>query len=203
MVYRDGHVDASKIGVTDVVDEWSDDHVAFLVGCSFSFENALSATNLPPPHLTYVRNVPMYRTTLPLNPAGIFTGGTYVVSMRFYHEKHVETVRSVTRPYGLTHGEPVDWGWDAVNRLGIVDLARPEFGDAPVLPDGTILEEGMTKGMRQGDGDGGGIVPVFWGCGVTPQDAVRKAGLNGVVIGHQPGHMLVLDVKDTDIVVNG
>jgi uncharacterized protein YcsI (UPF0317 family) len=202
VVYRDGEVDASKSGIAEVVEEWRDDHVAFLIGCSFSFENALSAAGLPPSHVTYGRNVPMYRTTRLLNPAGMFTEGTYVMSMRFYCAQDVERVRQVTRPFGLTHGEPIAWGWDALTELGIVDLTRPEFGDAPILPDGTIFEENMVERIKKGeDDDKNNISPVFWGCGVTPQDVVRKAGLKGVVIGHQPGHMLVLDIKDMDIVM--
>jgi uncharacterized protein YcsI (UPF0317 family) len=43
-------------------------------------------------------------------------------------------------------------------------------------------------------------IPVFWGCGVTPQEAVMKAGLEGTIMAHAPGHMLVLDCHDWDIV---
>jgi uncharacterized protein YcsI (UPF0317 family) len=36
---------------------------------------------------------------------------------------------------------------------------------------------------------------------VTPQAAVMSAGdkIEGVVMGHAPGHMLVLDITDEDI----
>ena len=45
------------------------------------------------------------------------------------------------------------------------------------------------------------MMPVFWGCGVTPQEAVMRAGnkIEGMVIGHMPGHMLVMDVKDDQV----
>jgi uncharacterized protein YcsI (UPF0317 family) len=130
----------------------------------------------------------MYRTNIPLCPAGVFTGATYVVSMRPYKKTEIETVRDVTRPYVATHGEPIAWGWDAVERLGIKDINVPEWGDATLTLDGRPLIEG--------DGE---VVPVFWGCGVTPQEAVMRANLKGMVMGHAPGHMLVLDLKEEDL----
>ncbi|OBT40698.1 hypothetical protein VE00_08909 [Pseudogymnoascus sp. WSF 3629] len=182
MVYDDGKL--VKSHCSDIAKEWTDDHVAFLIGCSYSFEAALTAAGLPPRHTVMGRNVPMYATNIPLCAAGVFTGGTYVVSMRPYRRADVEKVRELTRPYVSTHGEPVAWGWDAVERLGIKDINAPEFGDMPLDLDPEDDE----------------IVPVFWGCGVTPQLAVMKAQLPGRVMGHAPGHMLVIDVMEDDIV---
>ncbi|KFY40585.1 hypothetical protein V494_03436 [Pseudogymnoascus sp. VKM F-4513 (FW-928)] len=181
MVYDDGEL--VKSHCSDIAKEWTDDHVAFLIGCSYSFEAALTAAGLPPRHTVLGRNVPMYATNIPLCAAGVFTGGTYVVSMRPYRRADVEKVRELTRPYVSTHGEPVAWGWDAVEKLGIKDINAPEFGDMPVDLDAEDDE----------------IVPVFWGCGVTPQLAVMKAQLPGRVMGHAPGHMLVIDVMEDDI----
>jgi len=189
MVYHDGELIQSHC--PDIVGEWTDDHVAFLIGCSYSFERALTAAGLSPRHTVMGRNVPMYETNMPLCAAGVFTGGTYVVSMRPYRKADVERVRELTRPFVSTHGEPVAWGWDAVERLGIKDINAPEFGDAPLGLDG-----GFFSAPEQDEE----IVPVFWGCGVTPQLAVMKAELPGRVMGHAPGHMLVLDVMEDDIV---
>lgn len=175
----------------DIVPEWTDDHVAFLIGCSFSFEAALSEAGLVPRHTLLGRNVPMYRTTRPLCPAGAFTGGTWVVSMRTYPASRVEEVRGITRAYASTHGEPVDWGWEAAGRLGVEDLCSPEWGDAPLAEDGRALGEIV------GDEED---VPVFWGCGVTAQEAVMRAGVGGVVMGHAPGHMVLLDTRDSEVV---
>jgi uncharacterized protein YcsI (UPF0317 family) len=111
--------------------------------------------------------------------------------MRPYKESAVEAVRMVSRPYGATHGEPIAWGWDAVSSLGIADLTTPDWGDAPLTLDGRP----MTK--EEGDDP---VVPVFWGCGVTPQEVVMRAKLPGTVIAHAPGHMLVLDIRDSDVV---
>ncbi|KAL7818211.1 hypothetical protein V8C44DRAFT_320522 [Trichoderma aethiopicum] len=57
----------------------------------------------------------------------------------------------------------------------------------------------LRKGEVDGEDGEDEEVPVFWGCGVTPQEAVMRAGLEGVVMAHAPGHMLVLDARDEDI----
>ncbi|KAK8195308.1 DUF1445 domain-containing protein [Phyllosticta capitalensis] len=187
MVYRDSKLVKSKC--EDIVEEWSDDHVAFLIGCSYSFETALEQAGLPPRHMVLGRVVPMYRTNIRLCPAGAFTGGTYVVSMRPYKKADIETVRDVTRPYVTTHGEPVAWGWDAVKALGIETINNVDWGEPPVTADGEPLTEGDEEN-----------VPVFFGCGVTPQEAVMRADLSGTIMGHAPGHMIVLDIKDDDVI---
>ena len=67
---------------------------------------------------------------------------------------------------------------------------RVDWGDAPVLPNGEKVVHGE-----------GECIPVFWGCGVTPQEAVMRAKIPGMVMGHQPGYMLVLDVREEDVLV--
>lgn len=186
MVYQDGRLTISHI--TNITSQWTEDHVAFLIGCSYSFETALIDDGLPPRHTVMGRNVPMYRTNIPLCPAGAFTGSTYVVSMRPYKRSDIERVRNITRPFVTTHGEPIAWGWHGMRDLGIADINSPDWGDAPVEPDGQPLDPTNED-----------VVPVFWGCGVTPQEAVMKAGLKGTVLGHAPGHMILLDVKDEDV----
>jgi uncharacterized protein YcsI (UPF0317 family) len=52
------------------MDEWDEDSVAFFIGCSFSFENALAEAGLIPRHIEKGTIVSMYRTTVQLNPAG-------------------------------------------------------------------------------------------------------------------------------------
>ena len=177
-IYETGVKTTSK---TNIENEWSDDSVAFLIGCSYSFEHALIRAGLPPRQIQQGCNVPMYRTDVKLFPSGIFVGGTMVVSMRPYHRGDIEKVRSITRLYVKTHGEPVAWGWDAVHQLGIHDIACPDFGDAVKI--------------------GPDEVPVFWGCGVTPQVAVMAAGdkIPGKVMAHAPGHMMILDITEMEL----
>lgn len=181
----------TKKGVADIKAEWTSDHVAFLIGCSYSFESALSDAGLPPRHMVLDRNISMYRSNIPLNPAGVFTGGTYVLSMRPYKKADIEKVRAITRRFLPTHGECVAWGWEALAKLGIKDIDAPQWGDAPLTLDGRPL------GEVAGDEEN---VPVFWGCGVTPQEAVMRADLEGTVMGHAPGHMLVLDCLEDEVV---
>ncbi|KAH7323074.1 DUF1445 domain-containing protein [Stachybotrys elegans] len=187
-VYRDSKL--QEAAVPDIMNHWTEDHVAFLIGCSYSFETALTAAGLPPRHTMLNRNVPMYRTSIPLNPSGVFSGGTYVVSMRPYKKADLDRVRAITRRYLPTHGECIAWGWDALERLGIKDVDSPQWGDAPMTMDGRPL------GAVAGDEDN---VPVFWGCGVTPQEAVMRTSLQGTVMAHSPGCMLVLDCLEDDV----
>ena len=191
-------------GLKDVKDFWTDDSVAFLIGCSFSFEAELSAAGLPPRHVTMNRNASMYETNIPLCPAGVFSG-RYVVSMRPYKRRDIENVRAITRKYAMTHGEPIDWGWDAVERLGIKDFEKPDWGDVCLNEDDSQFRRKETGGRDDGmtSEDDDEYIPIFWGCGVTPQQAVMTAGkqLGGMVIGHMPGHMLALDIRDEDLLV--
>lgn len=193
-VYSKGRYIESRRDLREV---WTDDHVGFLIGCSFSFEDALTEAGLQPRHQKTGTMVAMYRTNIPLLPAGIFTGASCIVSMRPYRAEDVERVRDVTRPYLSTHGEPVAWGWDGAKRLGIENVQRPDFGEPQVIEEGEV--------------------PVFWvcsfdlpgdrgltaqGCGVTPQIAVESAGdkIDGLVFAHEPGHMLVTDWTTEDLV---
>lgn len=178
-----------KFKCPDIASEWTTDHVAFLIGCSFSFDTALVEAGLTPPQVALRRNVAMYRTNIPLCPAGVFTDGVYVVSMRAYRLEDIERVRDITRAFASTHGEPICWGWDAVSKLGITNIDMPNFGDAPLTTDGKPLGEKYASD----------VVPVFWGCGVTPQEAITKARLDGVIMAHAPGHMLLMDCQDSQV----
>ena len=134
-IYQNGKLLESK---SEILDQWSDSSVAFLIGCSFSFEAALTDAGLPPRQIQQSCNVPMYRTNVKLNPAGIFTGATQVVSMRPYLPQDIERVRDVTRPFVKTHGEPVAWGWEAAREFGIKDIDNPDFGDAVKFEEGEV-----------------------------------------------------------------
>ena len=157
---------------TDVTRYWRDDLMAFLIGCSFTFERALRAACVPVRHVEQGRNVPMFITSGQCRQGGIF-GGPLVVSMRPIPEDLVPVAVSVTARYPAVHGAPVHVG--SPEDLGIADVSRPDFGD-PV-------------DCRDGD------VPVFWACGVTPQVALARAR-PPFAITHAPGHMLITDVLD-------
>ena len=163
--------------IADATEFWTDDLVAFLVGCSFSFEAALLEAGVPVRHIEEDRNVPMYRTDRVCRPAGRIHG-PLVVSMRPMPADRVADAVRVTSRYPGVHGAPVHIGDPA--GLGIDDLSAPDFGDA----------------VSVGDDE----VPVFWACGVTPQAAVM-ASRPPLAIGHAPGHMLVTDLRDSTLLV--
>lgn len=171
-VFRQGVLQRDE--PTDIRSLWRDDLVGFLLGCSFTFENALVAAGLDVRHISEGRNVPMYRTNVPCQPAGRFAG-PLVVSMRPYPPDQLPLVREMTGRYPRMHGAPVHVGDPAA--LGIGDLARPDFGEAVTIAPGEL--------------------PVFWACGVTPQLALAESGLD-LVITHSPGHMFVTDLVDGD-----
>jgi uncharacterized protein YcsI (UPF0317 family) len=156
---------------------WRDDLVAFLLGCSFTFENALLLAAVPVRHLETHCNVPMFRTNLACRPAGVFHG-PMVVSMRPLTPAQAVKAVQVCARYPRAHGAPVHFGDPAA--IGIKDLSRPDFGD-PVE-------------LRSGE------VPVFWACGVTPQ-AVAMEVKPPLLITHKPGHMFVTDLRDGDLEV--
>ena len=174
VVYEHGEPVAE---VTDVTEHWRDDLVAFLVGCSFTFERALLEEGVPVRHLESGTNVPMYRTGIDTRPAGSMHG-PLVVSMRPVPADLVATAVRVTSRYPAVHGAPLHVGDPAA--LGIRDLDEPDFGDPVAIQPGEV--------------------PVFWGCGVTPQAAVM-ASRPDFAIGHAPGHMAVTDVRDAHFVV--
>lgn len=169
-VYRDGeHTET----VTDLSDLWQDDLVAFALGCSFTFENALIEEGIPVNHIDQDRIVPMYRTNLETAKAGPFGGGT-VVSMRYMAPEHVERAVAISDAFPWAHGAPIHVGNPAL--IGIRDINTPDWGDAPCGPTGT---------------------PVFWACGVTPQNALAKAR-PPFCITHMPGCMLITDIGERE-----
>ncbi len=173
-VYRQG---ALVDEPSDLEHWWREDLVAFLLGCSFTFERALVAAGVPVRHLECGCNVPMYRTDRPCQPAGPFHG-PLVVSMRPIPAGLVTRAVQVTSRFPAVHGGPVHIG--EPQALGIRDLAQPDYGD-PVE-------------VRPGE------VPVFWACGVTPQ-AVALASRVPFMITHAPGHMFVTDRLDEELAV--
>ncbi|WP_110114046.1 putative hydro-lyase [Bacillus sp. CGMCC 1.16541] len=159
--------------VHDIETYWQDDFVSFLIGCSFTFEQALLDNGLSIRHIEEKRNVPMYVTNIPCEPAGAFQGNV-VVSMRPFSPRDAIRAVEVTSRFPSVHGSPIHIG--DPKQIGIHDLAQPDFGDV------VTVKEGET--------------PVFWACGVTPQ-AVAMSSKPSLMITHAPGHMFITDEKDS------
>lgn len=67
MIYQDGVLVDE---VSNIENEWRDDSVAFLIGCSQTFEAALIDAGLMPRQIAIERTVPMFKTAVPLCAAG-------------------------------------------------------------------------------------------------------------------------------------
>jgi uncharacterized protein YcsI (UPF0317 family) len=173
-VWRDGEVVEEP---TDIKAHWRDDLVAFVLGCSFSFEEALLAEGLPLRHIERKARVPMYRTNIACASAGPFAG-PMVVSMRPFRPAQAIRAVQITSRFPAVHGAPIHLGHP--HSIGIADIARPDYGDAvPVEAD---------------------EIPVFWACGVTPQAVIAAAKLPFAMT-HAPGMMLVTDLRNKDLAV--
>ncbi len=171
-VYRDGQLSETR---TDLCDLWRDDLVAFVIGCSFTFENALLSAGIPVRHIEEGKNVPMYRTQRLCQPAGRFSG-PMVVSMRPMTPEQAIRATAICARFPRAHGTPIHLG--ASQTLGIADLNQPDYGDAVTI--------------------GADEIPVFWACGVTPQ-AVAVASKVPFLVTHEPGHMFLTDLRDSDL----
>lgn len=151
---------------------WRSDLVAFLIGCSFTFEHGLTRAGIPLRHVEQGRNVSMYVTDRECRTAGRMRG-PLVVSMRPIPAEQVDMATKISASMPDVHGAPVHVG--DPGGLGIKDLSTPDFGDA----------------VDPAPGD----VPVYWACGVTPQAALM-ASCPPFAITHSPGHMFISDVPE-------
>jgi uncharacterized protein YcsI (UPF0317 family) len=173
-VWKNGELVAEP---TDVKDVWRDDLVSFVLGCSFSFEEALVAEGIPLRHIERGCNVPMWRTSIATKEAGPFRG-PMVVSMRPMSPANAIRAVQITARFPAVHGAPVHIGKPEL--IGIKDIAKPDYGDAVEVRDDEL--------------------PVFWACGVTPQSVIATVKPE-FCITHYPGSMLVTDRKNTEFAI--
>jgi uncharacterized protein YcsI (UPF0317 family) len=172
-IYKNGKLSQE---VNDATPYWPTNSVAFLIGCSFSYDAALLAANIPLRSVEQNKNVPMYKTNVFTQPAGIFHGNV-VVSMKPIKSVDVAKEVLITAQYPLAHGPPLCVG--NPHSIGIEDVSKPDWGDAV-----EILED---------------EVPVFHYCGVTPQQVLMESGVE-FFISHSPGHMFVTDFASDAVV---
>ncbi len=172
--WRDGELAGE---LDDLREAWNEDMVAFALGCSFSFEEALLESGIEIRNISEGCNVPMYRTSIPCEAAGPF-GGNMVVSMRPMTVSHTIRAIQICSRFPSVHGAPVHFGNPA--DIGITDIDHPDFGDAVTIKPGEI--------------------PVFWACGVTPQVALENARLP-LAYTHSPGYMLITDRRNAELAI--
>jgi uncharacterized protein YcsI (UPF0317 family) len=173
-VWKNGELVAEP---EDVREFWRDDLVSFVIGCSFSFEEALTAEGIELRHITRGCNVPMYRTSIATHEAGPFHG-PMVVSMRPLTPRDAIRAVQITTRFPYVHGAPVHIGKPEM--IGIKDIGKPDYGD--------VVE------VRNDE------LPVFWACGVTPQSVIATVKPE-FCITHYPGSMLVTDRKNTEFAI--
>jgi uncharacterized protein YcsI (UPF0317 family) len=167
--------------VDNVVDYWADDLVAFLLGCSLSFDWVLVNAGIGAKWLEPGCTGCAYASSIPCNPAGIFHG-PMVVSMRPIRREQIVRAVQITSRYPAVHGPPVHIGDPA--QIGILDLEKPDYG--------------TPSPATRVDAD---EVPVFWGCGVTPQAAALHAKPR-LMITHLGGYMFISDTKIEELAIS-
>lgn len=162
---------------TNINRYWSNEFVSFLLGCSFTFETALIRAGIPLRHIDEGKNVAMYVTNIQTIPAGIFSG-PLVVTMRPIPSSKVPRAVQITSRFPSVHGAPVHIG--DPQKLGIRDLSHPDYGDPVEIQDDEV--------------------PVYWACGVTPQEVALKSKPS-LMITHAPGYMFITDILDEHLAV--
>lgn len=171
-IFKGGRLEATLEGIKDL---WQEDFVSFLLGCSFSFEEALLRAKIPVRHIEEKKNVPMYITNIPCKEAGVFHG-PMVVTMRPIPQEKVIRAVQITSRYASVHGSPIHIGEPSA--IGINNLELPDFGD-PVS-------------IRKNE------IPVFWACGVTPQAVIMEAKPD-LCITHAPGCMFITETLNEEL----
>lgn len=163
--------------VSNIIEYYKKDLVFFLIGCSFTFENSLVNNGIELRHIKENKNVSMYNTNIKLNSVDIFKG-QMVVSMRPIKKQKVAQACVITSHFPNMHGTPIHIGYPEM--IGIKEINQPDYGDYIEIKSDEI--------------------PVFWACGVTPQNVLRNVKIP-FAITHSPGHMFISDKKDLEYYV--
>ena len=173
-VWRDGEVVEEP---TDIMAHWRDDLVAFVIGCSYSFEEALLADGLPIRHIERERaRADVSAPTSPAVPRAVrrADGGVdAAVQAGGRDPRGADHLALSLRARCAGSSRPSA-------AIGIADINKPDYGDpVPVEAD---------------------EIPVFWACGVTPQSVIAAAKVP-FAITHAPGLMLVTDLMNKALAV--
>lgn len=152
---------------TDITRYWRDDLVGFLLGCSYSFEWALKGADIQ------FRLLGAFTSNIQCSPVGCFKG-PMAVTLRLI-KGTADTVRAIqiSSRMPAVHGAPVHIGNPEI--IGIKDIYN-----ADLFPHPDVEPQAPNE------------IPVFWGCGITPQLVALKAKLP-LMMTHRGGHMFVTD----------
>jgi uncharacterized protein YcsI (UPF0317 family) len=171
-IWRDGEAAEEP---DDLRELWRDDLAGFVLGCSYSFDEALAAAGVTLRHAALRENPPYYRTSIETVPVGRFRG-PLIVSMRPLSPADAIRAVAITSRMPRVHGAPVHLGFP--EHIGVTLDAAANGADPRLEP---------------------GELPVFWACGVTPESALRAARLPFAAT-HWPGAMAVTDLRNADLI---
>lgn len=129
------------------------DLVSFYLGCSFTFEGALSEHGIRVKNIDLKRNVSLYLTNIMLKPVGQF-GGPMYTSMRPVKKSQLAEAVRISAQYPKSHGAPIHIGNPA--RIGVQNISDPSAGDAPSFEEDEVA--------------------VFWACGFSTSQVLESAG---------------------------
>ena len=162
----------------EIGEYWRNDLVTFLIGCSYTFEEALVRGGVPVRNYSQKKDPAVYISSVMCRSAGIFSG-PMVVSMRPIPSHLVSRAVQITSRFPKAHGAPVHIG-DGTS-IGVPNTAKVDFGEVPEIKEGEI--------------------PVFWGCGITPQTVALQSKIP-FIITHKPCHMFVSDIRIEEIAIS-
>ena len=160
--------------LTNIKEYWKDDYVFFLLGCSVSFDWLLQAADIQ------YRFTGGYKSNIQCVPAGRFTGHMVVTCRLFSGSQNAIRAVEITSRYPRVHGGPLHMG--DPKDIGITDIRDP------LTPTSSSAIEPIKADE----------VPLFWACGVTPQNIAEEAKIP-LMITHGTGRPFVTDWLTTDL----
>jgi hypothetical protein len=155
---------------TDITALWRDDLVTFVLGCSFSFEQACWT---PACRCAMSSRAATWPCTAPIS----HRGGRYF-----------------PRPHGGVHAAHDGRGVDPRGADHLALSRRAWRAGAPGRPGRRSASRPGPPRLRRRRRGAADEIPVFWACGVTPQAALVQARPAVLAITHAPGCMLVTDL---------
>lgn len=162
----------------EILEYWRHDLVAFLLGCSATFDHVLHGSGITLMHFKGGYKVPsIYITNIQCEPVGPFRG-PMVVSGRPIKIAQMNQVIQICSRYPLMHGSPIHIGNPRL--IGIEDVKKVNWGEKMEVSEDEI--------------------PMFWGCGVTPQSVALNAKLD-LLITHYPAKMFLSDRRNYEFAV--
>ena len=160
---------------TDIIKYWRDDLVAFLLGCSGSFDWVLQAANIQ------YRLIGVYKTNIRCYPSGRFFGPMAVTCRLMRGSKEAVRAIQISSRHLIMHGPPVHIG--NPEAIGIDNLYRPYVFFSKTIEPQTADE-----------------IAMFWGCGVTAETIAIESKVP-FMITHYPANMFITNRLSEELAI--